>query len=121
MSEGRVKFLEKEVKEELRNLALEVVESVNGEITYESVDGLAFNFEKRAREAIIIQFRWTLAKCKFELWDISENGESKTLKYKNGQYENGSMVKKQLHDLNQLYKIKLRRKRLISFYSKGFY
>jgi len=119
MSELTVKFLEKEVKEELRSLALDVVESVNGKIIYESVDGLAFNFEKRAREAIIIQFRWT--KCKFELWDISEKGESKTQKYKDGQYENESLIKKQLHDLNQLYKTKLRRNRLISFYSKGFY
>ena len=121
MSEGTVKFLEKEIKGELRNLALETVKSVDGEITYESVNGLTFNFEKRMNEAIVIQFRWTLAKCKFELWNISEKGESKTQKYKNGQYENKSLVKKQLHDLNQLYKIKLRRKRLISFYSKGFY
>ncbi|MCJ7430414.1 hypothetical protein MUO83_04265 [Candidatus Bathyarchaeota archaeon] len=98
MSEGTVKFLEKEVKEELRNLALEVVGSVGGGITYNSVGGLAFNFEKRVKEAIVIQFRWTLAKCKFELWDISENGESKTQEYKNGQYENESLVKKQLHD-----------------------
>jgi len=116
-----VRFLEKEIKEELRNLALDVVESVNGEITYESVGGLAFNFEKRMKEAIVIHFRWTLAKCKFELWDISERGESKMQKYKDRQYENESVVKKQLHALNQLYKTKLRRKRLISFYSKGFY
>jgi len=62
MSEGTVKFLEKKIKEELRNLALEVVESVNSEITYESVGGLAFNFEKRVKEAIVIQIRWTLAR-----------------------------------------------------------
>ena len=116
-----MKFLEKQVREELRNLALEVVQSINGEITYESVGGLAFNFEKRVNEAIVIQFRWTLAERKFELWDISENGESKTQEYKNGQYENESLVKKQLHGLNQLYKTKLRRKRLIDFYSRGFY
>ena len=116
-----VKPLEKEIKEELRNLALEVVESVNGEITYESVGGLAFNFEKRVNGAIVVQSRWTLARCKFELWDISEKGESKTQKYKDGQYENDPMIKKQLHDLNQLYKTKLRRNRLISFYLRGFY
>ena len=116
-----MKFLEKQVREELRNLALEVVQSINGEITYESVGGLAFNFEKRVNEAIVIQFRWTLARCKFELWDISERGESKTQEYKNRQYENESLVKKQLHGLNQLYKTKLRRKRLIDFYSRGFY
>ena len=121
MSEGMVKFLEKEIKEELRNLALEVVESVSGEITYESVGGLAFNFEKRVNEAIVIQVRWTLARCKFELWDISEKGEFKMQKYKDGQYENESVVRKQLRVLNQLYKTKLRRKRLVSFYSKGFY
>jgi len=116
-----MKSLEKEIKEELRNLAIEVMESVNGKITYESVEGLAFNFEKRVNEMIVIQFRWTLARCKFELWDISEKGESKMQKYKDGQYENESVVKKQLHVLNQLYKTKLRRRRLISFYSKGFY
>ena len=116
-----VRFLEKEVKEELKNIALEVVESINGEVTYQSVGGLAFNFEKRVKEAIVIQFRWTLARCKFELWDISEKGESKTQKYKDRQYENESLVEKQLHDLNQLYKTKLRRKRLINFYSKGFH
>lgn len=115
-----MRFLEKEIKEGLRNLALEVVENVNGGITYESVGGLAFNFEKRMKEAIVIQFRWTLAKCKFELWDISEKGESKMQKYKDGQYENESVVKKQLHVLNQLYKTKLRSKRLACFYSKGF-
>ena len=116
-----MRFLEKEIKEELRKIALEVVESVNGEITYESVGGLAFNFEKRMKEAIVIQFRWTLARCKFELWDISEKGESKMQKYRGGQYGNESVVKKQLHVLNQLYKTKLRRKRLVSFFSKGFY
>jgi hypothetical protein len=116
-----VRFLEKEIKEELRNLALEVVENINGEITYESVGGLVFNFEKRLEEAMVIQFRWTLARCKFELWDISEKDESKMQKYKDGQYENESLIKKQLRDLNQLYKTKLRRNRLISFYSKGFY
>jgi hypothetical protein len=121
MSEGTVKFLEREIKEELKNLALEVVESINGKITYQSVDGLAFNFEKRVNEAIVIQFRWTLARCKFELWDISEKGECKTQKYTDGQYENESVVKKQLHVLNQLYKTKLRRRRLVGFYSKGFY
>lgn len=109
------------MKEELRNLALEVMGSVNGEITYESVGGLAFNFEKRVNRAIVIQFRWTLAKCKFELWDISEKGESKMQEYKDGQYENESVVKRQLHVLNQLYKTKLRHKRLVSLYSKGFY
>lgn len=46
MSEGTVKFLKREIKEELRNPALEVVESINDKITYQSVDGLAFNFER---------------------------------------------------------------------------
>lgn len=112
--------MEERLKAELKGLAWELVGEAHGQITYESVGDEAFNFDIEERD-LVMQFRWTLKKCLFELWDVLENGESRYEQYENGQYENCDSIRARLNDLNQRYKRRLRRARLENFYSKGFY
>jgi hypothetical protein len=114
--------LETKTKVELKELAREAVRRNGGEITDESRDCRAFLCQKEIHneKVVTLQFRWTLSKCKFELYDIRENDESSFIQYQNNQYEHGQVVNDQLKGLNNSYKKLLDSRRMGNCFGKGF-
>jgi len=94
-----------EIRERVRDIAVEVVNEVDGENIQSVAAGISFELLIiiKGRE-VVLRIRCFLSDLEFELADVVENGESQMARY-----ENEPSIEQQVRRLNRLFEDRLRR------------